>query len=363
MSLLKGLYTALTIVTCVNAITSLSFLWPKTIKSTSVEVEPQKSNEVWTWKDNIWLILMILAVMLLIFVVLFSFSVLKTSLLMSVIVISSFLQNITRSISSAGTVGKIVRGKASKRLGINDYASIITLAFLVIILYSYGILDKIIEYAARQTNTILSDWILLGFYVASIAITIFLICSLALKPIQITIELLRKIFSLFSNQKAPRLFSILKKHVNGTYSSKSLTSSLIEYILKQRSVFSRLLWVSAPIAIIFDILGMTVLLVYETVVSIVWYLLCIAISIGKIISKIADRILLLSDRNVVAISFRISVILGFGCTVLINQYEPFLLNQENASVFEFISSTIIIPVILEWVISYKTNIKNDNKKL
>ena len=128
--------------------------------------------------------------------------------------------------------------------------------------------------------------------------------TLALKPIQITIELLRKIFSLFSNQKAPRLFSILKKHVNGTYSSKSLTSSLIEYILKQRSVFSRLLWVSAPIAIIFDILGMTVLLVYETVVSIVWYLLCIAISIGKIISKIADRILLLSDRNVVAISFR-----------------------------------------------------------
>ena len=361
MLLIETLYTTLTIVIFVNAIMFIYIYWPRVKMDASEKVEPNKNDAAWTWKDTIWFILMIIAVVLLTFIALFSFSVLKMRLLVSVIAVSYFLEQITRSISSAETVGNIVRGKASKMLKKNDYTSIITIAILVTYVRIYGILDKVIEYADHQTNTIFSDWILLGFYVGTIAITIFFICSLSLKPIQITIELVRKIFSRFSNQKAPKLFSVLKKQANGTYPQKSLTASLVEYIIKQHGVFCRILWLSVPIVIILDILGMTGLLAYGIVVSIVWYLLSIAISIGKIISKIADRILLLSDRNVVAISFRISIILGLGCTVLINQYEPFLLNQESTSAFEFISSTIIIPVILEWVVSYKTNIKKEIK--
>lgn len=358
MLLIKGLYTALAIVTCVNAIIFIYLYWPRVKIDEFEKAEPNKSDAAWTWKDTIWFILMIIAVILLIFIALFSFSVFKTRLLVSVIMVSYFLGQITRSISSAGTVGSIVRGKDSKKLGKNDYASIISLAILVIYLNTYGILDNVIAYAAHQPNTIFSDWLLLGFYVASIAITTFFICSLALRPIKIVIDQVRKKFFRFGNQKAFRLFVILEKQVNGAYSQKCLTNFLIAYIIKQRNIFCRFLWLSVPIAIMLDILGMAVFLAYETVLSIVWYLMYIAVSIGKLISRIADWILSLSDRNVVVISFRISVILGFGCTVIINRYEPFLSNQESTSVFEFISSTIIIPVILEWILSYKVRIKN-----
>lgn len=360
MPLIKGLYTALGIVTGVNAITSLYFFWPRESTSEPESVEPNKNNSIWTWKDTIWFFVMIVATILLVSVALFSFWILKTRFLMSVIIISCFLGQIARSIPSAGTVGNIVSGKASKILGINDYISLITLALVVSYANIYGILDKVIEYVDRQTNTILSDWTLLGFYVASIAITTFFICSLALKPLKIIIVLLRKVCSRFSNQKASLIFDKLKKQVNGKCSTKTLTVSLIEYSIKQHTIFCCLLRLGVPIAVALDIFRMTVLFAYGLVVSIVWDLMCIILSSEKLIAKIASWILSLSDRNVVAISFRIAVILGFGCTVIINQYQPFLKDKETTAVFEFISSTIIIPVILEWILSYKDSIKSKN---
>lgn len=358
MPLIKGLYTALAIVTGVNAITSLFFFWPKVNKIAADEVDPKESDGVCTWKETLWLILMIIAVIFLVFIVIFSFSILKTRFLMTVVMISYFLQQMSRSISSAERVGDIVRGNANKILGANDYVSMITLALLVGYWNTYGFLDKIVEYADCQTNAILSDWILLGLYVVSIAITTFFICSLALMPLKLIVYLLKKVFSQFGNQKAFQSFEALKGQVNGRYSTKIMSSALIEHIIKQDRVISCILWLCVPVAIILDIFQMVVLLAYGFLVSIVWYLMYTAVSIGKIFSKIADWILSLSDRNVVAISFRISVILGFGCTVIINRYEPFLSNQESSSVFEFISSTIIIPVILEWILSYKAWIKN-----
>lgn len=357
MSLIKGLYTALTIVMGVNAITSLYLFWPRVNTSTSVKAEPTKSDAVWTWKDTIWFSLMLIAVILLVSIALFISSVYKTRFLMTIIMISYILGQIARAFPSAETVGNIVRGKASKTLGANDCFSIITLALLVSYLNTYGILDKAVEYVNRQTNTILSDWMMLGFYVVSIAIATFFICSLALTPLKIAIKLFIKISSHFSNWKERPFFNKLKKRVNGTYSTKTWTASLIECSMKQRSAVCHLLRLGVPITIILDILRLAVLFVYELAVSMIWHLVCITVSVGKVFSKIGKWILSLSDRNVVVISFRIAIILGLGCTVVINQYEPFLINPETTSVFEFLSSTIIIPIILEWILSYKTQIK------
>lgn len=355
MPLIKGLYTALAIVAGINAITSLIYFWPKT--NASVFVDAKSNEPVWSWKDTLWLILMVIALFLLVSVALFSFSVYKIRFLMTIIMISYFLGQIARLFPSAEIVDNIVRGKATKMLGINEYIAIITVSILVSHLNTYGILDKTIEYANCQTNTILSDWILLGVYVGSISIITFLICALILRPIKIAIQLLRKIFSYFSNLQEPLLINKLKKNINGTYSTKTWTASLIEYNRKRYHVFRFLLWLGVPFTIILDLFQLAILLAYGLVVSIIWYLICITVSVKKIFSEIGKWILSLSDRNVVIISFRIATILGFGCTVIINQYEPFLMNQETSSVFEFISSTIIIPVILEWVLSYKDRTK------
>lgn len=353
MPLVKGLYTVLAIVIGVNVVISLRFVLPRVNKYSSANAKPEKRNDIFTWKDAICFALIIIAAILLVLIVIVSFSVLKMNFLMTFVMLSYFLGQIKNSISSAKTVGDIVTGKSSTMLGTNDYTSIITVALLVSYLNTYGILDKVIGYADSQTNTILSDWILLGCYVTSIAITTFFICALTLRPLKIAIELLRKIFSNFSNQKERLFFNRLEKQVNGTVSAKTWAAFLIEYIINQDGVLRRFLWLGVPIAIVLDIVRMMVLLVYGVVILIIWYFMCIAVSIRKIFSNAGKWILSLSDRNFVVISFRIATILGFGCTVIINRYAPFLLNQESTSVFEFISSTIIIPVILEWIIAYK----------
>lgn len=69
--------------------------------------------------------------------------------------------------------------------------------------------------------------------------------------------------------------------------------------------------------------------------------------------RICVWLISLSDKRIVAVSFRIAVILGLGCTVLINRYAPFLhYNEESTAVLEFIASALIIPVVLNWISSY-----------
>lgn len=354
MLLTKELYTALAIVLGVNMIISLKSFLPRVNKPVAANSKVKISESVFSWEKAIWLVLLIIAGILLLSLILFFSYVLEMTFVMTIIMIVYFLGQITSSISSVKTVGNIVRGKSSTMLGANDYTAIITMAILVSYLNTYGILDKVIRYANNQTNTILSDWMLLGCYVTSIAITTFFICALTLRPLKIVIELLGKKISNVNYQKGTKLFNKVEKQIKRTDFVKIWTIPLIKYIINQNGDFRCFLWLSVPLVIIMDIFRMILLFGYAIVILIIWYFMCIAVSVGKIFSSVGQWILSLSDRNFVAISFRVAIILGFGCTVIINQYEPFLLNQKSTAVFEFISSTIIIPVILEWVITYKS---------
>ena len=69
----------------------------------------------------------------------------------------------------------------------------------------------------------------------------------------------------------------------------------------------------------------------------------------------------LEGRNVVAVSFSVAIIFAFGFSVILNKYEPFLCNG-SSEVLEFISSSIIIPIILEWILSYKKGLKIDTNQ-
>lgn len=355
MSLIKGLYNILAIVTSINVITLLYCFWPRAKQN--VPMKSTESQSIWTRKDAVWLILMIIAVVCLIMIVLILSYIYKVYFVMAIIILSYVLRQVVRSFPSAQTLGNIVKGKANKILGANEYFSIVTLAITVTYFNSYGILDKAIEYARCQSNSILSDWMLLGLCVCSIAITAFFICSLALKPIKIMAQACIKICS-HIGRRNKSFFTKLENHINSPYNTKTLTAVLIDHSKIHGYIFCAISWLFFPIAAVLDILRIILFLTYSIAISCVWYIMCIAIYVLKISSKIGKWILSLSDQHVVAISFRIATILGFGCTVIINQYEPFLKNQGTTTVFEFISSTIIIPIILEWVLSYKANVRS-----
>ena len=181
---------------------------------------------------------------------------------------------------------------------------------------------------------------------------------MVLNPIKVIIRILSKLFLSHSNQSKRTLFNKIEKHANGSFSETTWTAALIEYSVKHNIFLRIILWLSIPILIALDIGRMAAVLVFEFVLSIVLYLIRVLVFLKGILATITKSILALSDRNVIAISFRIAVILGLGGAVVLNEYYSFLQNKETATIFEFVSSTVIIPVILEWILSYKTNANN-----
>lgn len=69
--------------------------------------------------------------------------------------------------------------------------------------------------------------------------------------------------------------------------------------------------------------------------------------------KIANKILTLSDRKIVAISFRFALIMALIVIVALNYYSTIFKMEESTTVLEFIASTILIPVLFEWISSIK----------
>lgn len=85
--------------------------------------------------------------------------------------------------------------------------------------------------------------------------------------------------------------------------------------------------------------------------------------IKKTLNRISNWILGLSDKRIVAISFRIGIILALVLVVILNRYEPiFKIGDANTAILEFVASAIIIPVVFEWINSIKSNKTNRDKE-
>ena len=84
--------------------------------------------------------------------------------------------------------------------------------------------------------------------------------------------------------------------------------------------------------------------------------------INKSLNKLINWLLDLSDKKVISISFRISLIMALVCTVVFNRYQPiFRIQESSTAVLEFIASAIIIPIIFEWINYFKNNHVNNTE--
>ncbi len=80
------------------------------------------------------------------------------------------------------------------------------------------------------------------------------------------------------------------------------------------------------------------------------------------IKKVLIWILNLSDKRIVAMSFRLALIFAIIGTVMLNRYQPFLKEYESSTtVFEIIASSIIIPVIFTWIHSTMQEKQSESK--
>ena len=110
-----------------------------------------------------------------------------------------------------------------------------------------------------------------------------------------------------------------------------------------------------PITFVLDMVINFVNILVSLANSSVGYICIICVLIYGEIKKIANKILTLSDRKIVAISFRFALIMALIVIVALNYYSTIFKMEESITVLEFIASTILIPVVFEWISSIKNN--------
>lgn len=360
MDLTDRFITMLRYVLALNVITALFKYWPRK-KNINTYKSSEKKESSWSWKDTIWLIIMISATLLICILpfLLPTYKNLKLgSWILGIIVVSYYLKHFSELIPSARTIKQIVTGNTVGTLNIYENNSIVLIAFITIMLNNFHIRERILNYALICNSSILGDCIIAVMTILLIIICGFFICALSVGPLQFLLSIAKRFFMRIPTQQIKKSEPRIKQHIFGDMSTNTLTVSLIEFTKKRVLILKILLYPIVLLTAILDIVYRSLSLFFHTIISILWYSYQIVQQIIMLFIKMCNRILLLSDKTVVAISFRFAIILGFGLTVALNRYAPFFRNQEESTaVLEFLSSTIIIPVILEWILSYK---KRDN---
>ena len=359
MVFIKGLFSTLSIIAGINALSSIFWYLPQKIND---PVETNENDEVWTWKRTLSLVLTLCSMAITIAVTLYLSKQYGYTVQWILFVLSYYLNKGTSIFPSARIIGDIVKGTKTGELNLNESTAILTLALIMSYCNIFKLPDRLQTYTNSLSNTILSDWILIVFYIISIFICVFFCCSLSLTPLKLLIKYARKLYMYIPRQKINSCFVRIEPFAYGALIIKTHTAALLEYSVQKILIFKLLLWILVIPTILFDIFVIIVVFVFKLLASIILDSYLIIKQFLSVIIKAAVWLTKLKSRNVVAISFRIAIILAFGLSVIINKYEPFLRNYEESSfVLEFVSSSIIIPIIFEWIFSYKKS-KNNNSK-
>ena len=353
MMLFKWLYLAFGCVFMLNVITS-----PMTLFSEKRHEDSElKEKTASTWQDTIRQFLVLIAATAFVALLFFIISKVKDkrlTIIYTIIMINPYLVHFINVFSNVKTIGVIINNDNSGHLNKKEHMAILSLALLVSVLHGFVSFDNVQIYAETHLNPWLTDWIMISFYVCSIVIFIFFICSLIVRPLQLMLELINRIpFSAVLHHI--RRYETKAKNIFFSQTpTKTLVVPIIEYSKGQHIVFRPLLWIASGIAVIIDVIRMVIYFCFGFLALIVWYVYVFVKQVVKGLIKKALWVLELSNKKVIAISFRVAIILGLGLTVVVNMYSPFLYTHESSGkALEFISSAIIIPVIFEWILSYK----------
>lgn len=363
MEIIKTLFSALNIMIAINATMSLVWYWPKKENILNDTDDRSENGNQWTWKETLLIILTLCSMAAIIIPMLLFGEKYGLAIFWVLFVLSHYLNMGTNLLPSAKILGNIINGSLTGNLNKKDGLALLTLAMIFGYCNIFEIPSRILKTTNLLSNDILADWILMLIYIVSIFGCVFFCCSLTLTPLKFIMKVMNCIKNFTSKYKIRKIGSAINKFVEDAVVTKTISSSVIQYSFKTRFFFKIILWITVIPVMLFDIIRIIISIITKLFVSIFWYAFIIIKQVLNLLKKIVLWLTNLESRNVVAISFRVAMILALGLTVIINRYEPFLRNyEESSAILEFVSSSVIIPIIFEWIISYEKNSKENPTK-
>lgn len=350
------LYTILRCTLWLNLLTTLYRFWPRKAQMQAFDDSNHRETK-WIWKDTIWLIIMLISmglICVLPYIFVTNSQTTIGTMVYCIIAIPVVVQFVSRVLPSAELIKRIVVGNGSGNLKFLERLAVIVLSILVLVLHGLHADIWIYEYALTCDSSKWGDILLSASMSVFVSGYIFVFFALLFDPLKLVLSFARRLFSSIRHKRIDDITSRVSQYVNGNFSRNILTVKYIDSFSDRATLQKILLYPLVLPLFVIDIAYHVLASLFSFIVETVWYSFVIFSQIVRVFAKIGNWVLSLSDRTVIAISFRLAIILGLTLIVVCNSYSSlFRLKEESSAAFEFISSAIVIPVILEWVMSYK----------
>lgn len=319
-----------------------------------------QTKEESTWINKVDIFIKIISIIFLIGLIVILWIKCKITWIWLVFAFPVYIERIIEAYISIGIVRDVVTSPQKEKLSYREKNAIGTVAYIVWFWGIYNGFEKIVEVIREYPHIIISDFSMIMCYVFTLFLYIFFICALSPNLIFFCIDELKKINIFFSSKH--RLQSYENYFIGWCGKSIRINSLMVMYIGKiiNRKLLCKIIGILlAPIVLISDIIIFVTLAIFSIIRSTIGYLFLLMSLFLKTMIRIINWISQLSDKRIVALSFRIAFILALTIVVIMNRYQPFLKNyEESTAVLEFVASSIIIPMIFEWIYSIRQQEKN-----
>ena len=354
--IIDTLYLTLLALSCIDSVILLHTSY------TSFPHQKAKSDYTAGWQNTMQAWICLLGGLLCFIVLLFFTWSSKFKFLIIFIPIYYIIKQISDALPKAEEIACIVLGKSNDNWSTHNFYALVILSIAFSCLHFSPVIPKIKSLIQPFLAQSTQEWFSILLFCVTLSILIFLIISIAISPLKLVSKICLSIITKMDsciNGPCKKLNNIIPE----TLASESLAISLIGKS-KSYGLFKKtILLFIFPFACSYDIFKVSFQILISFFISILWYTICIFSYINFFFFKIWKSIANTSEKSVVIVAFRISLILGLCLTVIINRYVPFFASPETPSaIIEFIASVIIIPVILEWIMSFRKRGPDFNEK-
>lgn len=317
-----------------------------------------KEKEVTTKTEVIILPIVVISTLVIIVGGIFLVGLKNKNLALIILLISSplYLSYMAGTYLSVGIVRNVVQYDKENKLSVREHWAIQTISYTLFYLDVFKLPTKLLEVLKAIENVLLSDLLYVTVYMFLFFLYAFLICALLSSPLVFFARIMIKlnlIFKAKTNLIGIGDFFINKIDKNNML-VQFLSINVIEFSKKRCRLLNIAVLILSPLFIGIDICLSILKVMWGFVLETIGYIFLLLRMIKKTLGKLTIWIKNLSDRRMVAMSFRIALIATLTLTVITNRYSPLLREYESSTaVLEFVAGTILIPVIFEWISTTK----------
>jgi hypothetical protein len=271
-----------------------------------------------------------------------------------IITIPTVLRGLVLSIKAANSLKPIVFSDTNtKELSIVEKLKFDTFVSGLLIVYLFVPTDDFISFVNIHSNSLIMTEIVLSLYIVLFAFLVSFICLVELiipfKHFRRMCEFLSSKISKCCGHWSPFFW----KTWDGPLFKARLTNKAIVLFSKHGLIAKILLSVLIILAFFVDLLFILVLIIYSSILCTCLVILFEFLKIiGNSLLSFFRMITTISGYRVVKNSFRISGIVAIFVLVICNRMKVLFSPDDTfIAISEFLASTIVLPIIFEWIYS------------